>query len=59
MLRLDPGSRMIIYRCTYLKSISSTLIELISTTNMLKSTITGEPFFEGGRISETNQDGRV
>lgn len=37
---------------THLKSISSTLIELISTTNMLKSTITGEPFFEGGRISE-------
>jgi len=36
---------------TYLKSISSTLIELISTTNMLKSTITGEPFLEGGRIS--------
>jgi len=43
------------FAATYLKSISSTLIELISTTNMLKSTITGEPFFEGGRISAINQ----
>lgn len=44
---------------TYLKSISSTLIELISTTNMLKSTITGDPFFEGGRISENKQIGQT
>lgn len=44
---------------THLKSISSTLIELISTTNMLKSTITGDPFFEGGRISENKQIGQT
>lgn len=40
-------------RCegTYLKSISSTFIELISTTNMLNFTTTGVPFFDGGRTS--------
>lgn len=35
--------------------MSSTFMELMSTTKMLKSTITGEPFREGGRISEIKQ----
>lgn len=41
---------------TYLKSISSTFIELISTTNMLNFTTTGVPFFDGGRTSATMGD---
>lgn len=36
----------------YLKSMSSTLIEFISTTNILNLTITGVPFFDGGLTSE-------
>jgi DNA-binding transcriptional regulator WhiA len=40
---------------TYLKSISSTLIELISTTKMLNSTRTGVPLGDGGRTSVNTQ----
>lgn len=36
---------------THLKSISSTFIEFMSTTNILNSTVTGVPFLEIGRIS--------
>lgn len=36
----------------YLKSISSTLIEFISTTNTLNSMRTGDPFEAGGRTSK-------
>lgn len=35
----------------YLKSISSTFIELISFINKLNFTTTGIPFFDGGRTS--------
>lgn len=42
-----------ILQTAYRKSMSSTLMELISTTKMLKFTTTGAPFSDGGLISAT------